>query len=687
MAICASAASISRVDRALHEYGSASLQSRASDEKNRNEYTYDTAFDGVSWDVRNWRLASTVLDQGHYQSRGSVANGYIGLNVAATGPFFELDVPVHGDAINGWPLFSRRQTFAGLAGFWDQQDRGNASTNFAWLDQYGGESFISGVPHWGGIILDLGNGSYLDATVDAKTLSNYTTTYDYKAGVLSWKYKWSPKQHHGTFDIQYELFAHKLDINVGVVRMTVEASSDTNATVVNVLDGYSAVRTDFVDSGVDGDYIHSAMKPLGVENVTAYVYAALEYSPGTHVGMAQLAQGKGYLHTNDSSIAQSQSVSLAANKRVEITKYVGIASTDAFKDPKQQAKTAATKARRQGFNNLLRSHVSEWAQVMPDHSVDDFTLNNGTLPNDSSIVDDSIMAVVNPYYLLQNTVGDNAITGASGAPLNEHSISVGGLTSDSYAGMIFWDAETWMQPGLVAAFPSSAQRIVNYRVNHYAQAKRNAQTGASSSKNDTTISKEAALFPWTSGRAGNCTGTGPCFDYEYHLNGDIGLAMINQWMVSGDDKTFKDTYLPIYHSIATAYADLLTPNGSYWTLTNMTDPDEYANHVDAGGYTMPLIAQTLQYANQFNKKFGLETNETWNKMAENVLFLRDNNITLEYTTMNDSVAVKQADVVLDTFPLDYKNNYTPGDALNDLDYVSTTTKCTRHAVLTIRSLL
>lgn len=628
---------------------------------------YDTAFTGVTWDVRNWRLASTVLDQGHYQSRGSVANGYIGLNVAGAGPFFELDTPVNGDDINGWPLFSRRQTFAGLAGFWDQQERGNASTNFAWLDQYGGESFISGIPHWGGIILDVGNGAYLNASVDEKTISNYTTTYDYKAGVLSWKYTWSPKSHASKFNIQFDLFAHKLDINTAVVRLSVESSSDTNATIVNVLDGYSAVRTDFVDSGVKDEFIYSAVKPLGV-NVTAYVFAALECSPANKLGPGKLTHDQAYLHTNDSSIAQSHTITLKARKRVHVTKYVSVASTDAFKDPKGQAHGAAKKARKQGFDGLLRSHVSEWAQVMPDHSVDDFTSENGTLPNEPSIIDDSIMAVVNPYYLLQNTVGDNAIEAAAGAPLNEHSISVGGLTSDSYAGMVFWDAETWMQPGLVAAFPSSAKRIVNYRVNHYAQAKKNAQTGYVGSQNQTFMSPDAALYSWTSGRAGNCTGTGPCFDYEYHLNGDIGLALINQWVATGDDKTFQDSYWPIYNSIATAFADLLKPNGSSWTLTNMTDPDEYANHIDAGGYTMPLISQTLQYANQFKKQFGGEANETWTDMANNVLVLRSNNITLEYTSMNNSVAVKQADVVLNTFPLDYTKNYSPQEALNDLDY-------------------
>jgi len=98
--------------------------------------------------------------------------------------------------------------------------------------------------------------------------------------------------------------------------------------------------------------------------------------------------------------------------------------------------------------------------------------------------------------------------------------------------------------------------------------------------------------------------------------------------------------------------------------------DEYANMINAGGFTMPMIAETLDYANAFREQFGIEQNETWKEMADNVLVLRENGVTLEYTTMNGSGVVKQADVVLNTYPLDYNMNYSPQDALNDLDYVS-----------------
>ncbi|OKL62054.1 Acid trehalase [Talaromyces atroroseus] len=654
-----------RVDQVLRAYGVNSALEAG--DTHHNKYIYQTRFSGVTWDQQNWRLQSNVLDQGHYASRGSIANGYIGLNVAGAGPFFELDTPVNGDVISGWPLFSRRQTFAGLSGFYDVQATTNGS-NYPWLGEYGYDSVISGVPHWGGLVLDLGNGEYLDATVDNLTISDYMTTFDYKAGVLSWDYTWTPKSKNSSFGVNYKIFANKLDINQAVVQLSITPSANGTATVTNVIDGYAAVRTDFVTSGNDSDAIFTAVKPIGVNNVTAWIYAVLGGDEAFDFSSAALVSNKPYINQNESSIAQAVNVKFTAGTTVTITKFVGAASTDAFPDPQKTAKDAALNARIRGFDDLLHSHISEWAQIMPDDSVDDFTCADGTLPDEIFIIETAVMAVVNPYYLLQNTVGENALRRVNDAPVNIWSIPVGGLTSDSYAGQIFWDADLWMQPGLVAAFPESAKRISNYRVAKYPQALSNIETSFAGSQNRTTFSSDAAIYSWTAGRYGNCTATGPCWDYEYHLNGDIGISLVNQWVASGDTEDFRNTLFPIYNSVATLYADLLKKNGSHWTLTNMTDPDEYANNVNAGGYTMTLIAQTLLNANAFRNQFGLDQNSTWTEMADNVLVIRENDVTLEYTTMNNSVAVKQADVVLSTFPLDYTRNYTSNEALNDLDY-------------------
>ncbi|KAL9611141.1 MAG: hypothetical protein Q9167_004194 [Letrouitia subvulpina] len=632
---------------------------------------YSTRFQNVTWDNAAWLVRTTALDAGHYQSRQSIANGYIGISLSNLGPFFEQDEPVAGDNINGWPLFQERISFATVGGFFDQQPTTNG-TNFEWLNQYGGESVISGIPHWAGITVDLGNDVYLDATADSSTISHFSSTLNAKAGVSTWSFTWSPENADGvTFDISYIMFAHKLYVNQAFVQMYITPSADRDVSVANVLDGTSAVRTDFVGSGIDESMIYSAVSPSGVSNVTAYVYAALVGSAELDPSSLEQVRDKRYLGANDSSIAQAATVSLKADTTTIVTKYIGIASSDGFEDPQKVAKAAALTALSAGFENSIDSHILEWSNVFQDISVDNYTYpENNTLPDDEFLVESAITAVLNEYYLLQNTISQNALESANNAPIDQNSISVGGLASDSYAGLVFWDAEIWMQPGLAASHPQAVKQIAKYRVARYNQAKENTQTAYQSSKNSTTFSRDGAVFSWTSGRSGNCTGTGPCFDYEYHINGDIAQEFSNYWVTSGDTEFFRDSLFPVYNSIAIFYSEVLTKNDSSYVLTNMTDPDEYANMVDNGGFTMPLIADTLTYANRFRQLFEIPTNSTFDEQAENIFISRnaDAGIIDEYTGMNGSISVKQADVVLNTFPLNYQDNYTPTDRLNDLTY-------------------
>lgn len=632
---------------------------------------YETRFENVSWDNAAWTVRTTALDPGHYQSRQSIANGYAGISVSNLGPFFEQDEQVNGDNINGWPLFQERISFATVSGFFNQQPTTNG-TNFEWLNQYGGESVISGVPHWSGIIVDLGDDIFLDASVDPSEISNFTSTLNTKAGVSTWHFTWSPAASDGlSLDMTYLMFIHKLYINQAFVQLQIIPSADCNVSIADVIDGTSAVRTEFAGSGSDVSQIYTSVHPSGVNDVTAYIYTAVVASDELDPSTWSQVTEKPYLGSNDSSIARAASASLKAGRTATVTKYVGIASSDGFSDPQQVAKNASLTALSTGFDISLTTHLWEWANIFPDDSADNYTYpENNTLPSDPFIVESAITAVLNPYYILQNTIGQNALDAANNAPIDTNSISVGGLTSDSYAGLVFWDAEIWMQPGLAASHPQAVKQIANYRVERYAQARANAQTAYVSSRNDTSFSEGAAVFPWTSGRTGNCTGTGPCFDYEYHINGDIAQEFANYWVTSGDTEYFREKLFPVYDSIAVFYSELLEKNGSTYVLLNMTDPDEYANNVDNGGFTMPLVADTLMYANMFREFFGIPQNTTFTEQAENIFISRNPaaGIIEEYTGMNGSISVKQADVVLNTFPLNYQNNYTAEDRLNDLTY-------------------
>ncbi|KAF1841992.1 carbohydrate-binding module family 32 protein [Cucurbitaria berberidis CBS 394.84] len=628
-------------------------------------------FKDVHWDDDNWVLSTPNLDQGHYQSRLSLANGYFGINVAAVGPFFEVDEPVDGDNIIGWPLFSRRQAFSTIAGFYNSQPRTNGS-NYPWLYQYGWESFVAGIPHWSGLLVEA-NGELLNASVNPEHISDFITSLDVKAGIASWRYNWKPGgSGDGTIDVDYQLYIHKLYVNKAAVRLRLTASRDLNVTVYDVLDGDCAVRSDFVEKKYEEDTptIFTAVNPGNITNVTAYIYSTLSADDWVDLGTRSQVREGFFSGGNGSTIAQSVQVELTAFRPTEINKFVGIASTDAFPDPQDVAKTASVSGAKEGYYKLLHLHIEEWESILTPDSVDDYHLPNGSLPNDPDVLELHILARTNPFYLLSNMVGPNAVAAAgNNTRLDTNSVPVCGLGSDCYAGMIFWDADVWMAPGVQVSHPEHAQNIIKYRVAHFDQAQKNVETAYQSSKNQTgRFTPGGAVYPWTSARFGNCTGTGACFDYEYHLNGDISLAFNNHLIITGDGDYFKETLLPISNAIAHFFGQLLDFNetSKAYELFNATDPDEYANQVNNVGFTTALIQKHFLETNEFNAWFGLAQNASWGEKSSQMRLPINENagIIVEYTGMNGSVEVKQADVVLVDDLLHYPNPYS----LANLDY-------------------
>ncbi|ENI05121.1 carbohydrate-binding module family 32 protein [Bipolaris maydis ATCC 48331] len=628
-------------------------------------------FKHVTWDDDNSVISTHALDQGHYQSRLTLANGYFGINVASAGPFFEVDEPVDGDVISGWPLFSRRQAFSTIAGFWNSQPR-TVGSNYPWLYQYGWESFIAGIPHWSGLIVEA-NGEFLNASVNPDHISDFVSSLDVKAGIANWRYNWKPGgRGDGTIDVNYQLFVHKLYINKAAVKLRLTSTRDDNVTVYDILDGDAAVRSDFVQKKFEKDTptIWSAVSPGNITNVTAYVYSTLGASDWVDLSARSEVVDGVFGSGNKSTIAQSVPVELTAFRPTEVTKFIGVASTDAFPDPQTVAREASISGAKEGYYKLLQSHIREWESILTPDAVDDYHLPNGSLPDDPDVQQLHILARTNPFYLLSNMVGPNAVAAAgNNTKLDIYSIPVCGFGSDCYGGMIFWDATVWMAPGIQVSHPQHAQNVIKYHVEHFEQAQRNVQTAFTSSKNQTSrFTPGGAVYPWTSARFGNCTGTGACFDYEYHLNGDMSLAFNNHLIITGDGEYFNDTLLPISNSIAHFFGQVLDFNetSGNWELWNATDPDEYANQVNNVGFTTALIQKHFLETNEFNSWFARSQNASWNEKAAKMrLPVNDNTgIIVEYTGMNGSVAVKQADVVLIDDLLHYPNPYS----LTNLDF-------------------
>lgn len=414
----------------------------------------------------------------------------------------------------------------------------------------------------------LEGGSYKPG-VDPATVLQYSQSQSIRNGVVTTNATWQPEEGSLLSPVQlnYTVLAHQERLNLGLVRLDVTVRGPVKLRVTDVLDGQGATRAHFSDKGYEeGNVIWTSVKPWGVEETSAYVVSKVRFQ-----GLSMQEMERAFASRSDAtrhshivsqhmaSIAQSWDIELERDeiRTFSVTKHVGIASTDAFPHRAQAAaRDTAVRASEVAWEQLVQEHTESWDRIWDDADI--------IVPRNDEV---QITLRAALFHLMSNTISGDLGSESSedqGSPSNlremsRNSIPVGGLTSDSYAGLIFWDADVWMYPSLLALHPPRARPILDYRQRLLHQAEENSQL----------YSRPGALYPWTSGRYGNCTGTGVCALYQYHLNTDIAMGYWNYYLQgAGDDEWLRDVGWPVMRSVAEMFAEYVKFNeetGKYET--------------------------------------------------------------------------------------------------------------------------
>ena len=241
--------------------------------------------------------------------------------------------------------------------------------------------------------------------------------------------------------------------------------------------------------------------------------------------------------------------------------------------------------------------------------------------------------------------------------------------------MVFWDSDIWMFLAILAAHPDVARAAVDYRFNTLDAAKHDAAANG----------YQGALYPWTAGddgRTGNdCYGTttdsndkilsDPNFScsQELHLQADIAMAEWEYYKATGDTEWLRSHGWPVLQALADFWVSKAVPdpNGGY-DITPIQPPDEYHTGVSNSAYTNAAAATALRDA-MGREVVGATPHANWSSVADGVTktmpFDSTQNIYDEYDGYNGE-QVKQADVVMLTYPIDF--SMPSGVGLNDLTY-------------------
>ena len=557
----------------------------------------------------SWVLSNTNYEPLNFLQEPFVGNGYLGLRIPAVGEGYQ------GGNLgkSGFPLFTDRYTSALVAGVYESTKKSD---------------FIASLPTWSEIDLEV-DGRVLNSSVPVSQISNYRQTIDMHAAVVTTSMKWTPTPGKAT-NIRIQVLANRARRHLGEVKLDILPSWSGTLVLTGLLNGQGARRIAATSRTVD----------------TATDMSTVELqTPGRHTVVVEtqlLVAGPGVMvarrtaitpEVKEATAGEQWTIPVVAGRMYQIIKYVGISTSNDPGAPAAVAADTVHAAAHDGWPALLAAHRLAW---------EDLWAHDVTAPRKDKLQ----TAIHSAFYLLYSSIRAGLAW----------SIPPAGLSSDNYAGVIFWDADTWMYPTLLAFQPEMAKSIVDFRYDTRAAAEANAKRSGF----------RGGSWAWDNGPTGTCGGFAPCAHYEDHLDSDIALAQWQYYEATGDRQWLMERGFPVIKDVADFWISRVTlgSDGKYH-IDHVTGPDEFTANVNDESATNAGAIVALRAAVAAAKVVGQVPDPQWSKVADNIYVAVDANGTHPEYRGYKNQTVKQADTVLMTYPFGYVKS--PAIAAADLD--------------------
>ncbi|WP_405437544.1 glycosyl hydrolase family 95 catalytic domain-containing protein [Streptomyces anulatus] len=535
-----------------------------------------------------------------------IGNGYLGHRVPPAGAGYAAT----GEK-TGWPLYTPRYAGAFVSGLYARDKTVSE-----------GREVIAALPSWTNIDVGVG-GETLGPDTPAGRISHYRQTVFLSCGLVRTSLRWTTADGRAT-DLVYDVLADRSDVHTGAVRLRMTPRWSGAATVTGRLDDRGARRITLREDGT--------FRTLGT-GIEGAVAQAMRRGSGVVESLRPAAR------------TSPRPTPVRAGRTYTFEKYVGVDTALTSRAPAEDAREAAHRAARRGWDRVFAANEAAWREAWSADVL---------VPGDRRLQGWLRSA---QYGLLASTRRGSS-----------DSIAPAGLTSDNYAGMVFWDAETWMFPGLLATRPELARPVVEYRYRTRDAARANAEK----------YGHRGLFYPWTSASRGRMDSECQSWDPPHcltqnHLQGDVSLAVWQYYLATGDRDWLASRGWPLLRGIAEFWESRATANtdGSY-SVNDVAGPDEYSNGVDDGVFTNAVAATALRNATRAARILGRSAPAAWNKVADHLRIPYDaeKKVFLQYAGYNGST-IKQADTVLLTYPLEWPME--PGAAAATLDYYAART--------------
>jgi trehalose/maltose hydrolase-like predicted phosphorylase len=576
-------------------------------------------------------LLSTSHFNNSFEAEPYVGNGYIGLRIPAAGMGFLGDL---GKV--GWPIGTERISSAIAAGVYSKVADGTFYREE--------KQAIALLPTWSTLTFGDSSGVYSPATASEANISDYRQVLDLRTGVVTTSGTWTSPGGNKTRFV-YRVATDRARDHIAVVTLEFTPLWTGKATVSSILDGAGARRLDLVSAGADlpTQTVHVTSKSKGT-NILVAESATLQSSCMSSPS-EQSSQIPGTAAEQITFHAQS-------GKTCTFVKYVAVVTGRDSSTPEADARKESQQAAQRGFAVFQQENRTAWDAVWKaDIDVDG-----------DPALQQAIRA--SEYTLYASISADSPA-----------SLGPAGLSSDGYAGMVFWDADTWMFPALLALHPDIARVMVDYRFNTLPAARKNAADNGYA----------GAFYPWTSAISGDmgdeCYGAvtdangkvtvdpNKSCTQQLHLQSDVALAQWEYYKATGDKRWLAQEGWPVLEAVAQFWVAKATPVADGYAVTQVQTPDEYATDTNNDAYTNAGASLELRAATEAANILGKAVPPSWSKIASGIIKTMPVDTTLDIYLEHDGYAgqqIKQADVVMLTYPLDFSMPRSMG--INNLNY-------------------
>lgn len=327
---------------------------------------------------------------------------------------------------------------------------------------------------------------------------------------------------------------------------------------------------------------------------------------------------------------------LKAGETLRFSVVGSMLSSADLADPHNEAERLTVYAALQGRERLMAAHLQAWEALWSGDIV---------IEGDPQTQRDMRLAL---YHLYAFAREDTAF-----------SLSPMGLSGLGYNGHVFWDAELWMLPPLLALKPALARSMLEYRFQRLGAARENARNHG----------YRGAMFPWESASEGHEVTPVPALTgpFQQHITGCVGWAFWKYYQVTHDQQWLRERGYPMLKEVADFWASRVERKGpGRYEINNVIGANEWQENIDNNAFTNGMAITVLRYATQAARELGIAPDPDWALVADNIPILRFADGTTRENASYDGVPIKQADVNLLAYPLDIVSE--PERVARDLAY-------------------